>query len=376
MDPVTNYCGAILGENQKAMSTIRLIPGLANCSDDLLEMIYAYSKTVNMQPGEVLIQAGLFDQWVYFIIQGELDVVINGEQLGSTGGPIVGERCILGDPRGANLVAGKDGIMALGIEMSIIDQLNRDINNFQQTASSDEEAEAFANERIVIGLELLTIILNEVIGRITNLYDSSMSGASLLDASDEKLTVTTKNLYDFSSVSSDDKKTEDGDTVKHFMLYSFSDFSETVYYEILHKHLFEFGFLDFPLDEWKSRFIVADEGHVQIKETFDWLNNQFGVSNTTLMDIASSVFEIASQYTAAANEAMNQVFSAFERKRDKDRAMKSLDQDYRKVTEQIIAQIQSDLFEPIEEKRNTANADADQTGPSKMSQLDIDSLFD
>ena len=77
MDPVTNYCAAILGENQKAMSTIRLITGLTDCSDDLLEMIYAFSKTVNLQPGEVLIQEGLYDQWVYFIIQGELDVVID-----------------------------------------------------------------------------------------------------------------------------------------------------------------------------------------------------------------------------------------------------------------------------------------------------------
>jgi CRP-like cAMP-binding protein len=375
MDPVTNYCAAILGENQKAMSAIRLIPELSSCSDDLLGMIYAYSKTVSLQPGEVLIQEGLFDQWVYFVIQGELDVVINGEQLGSTAGPMVGERCILGDPRGANLVAGKEGIMALGVEMSIIDEINREINNFQQTASSDEEAQSFANERTAINLELLTIILNEVIERITNLYDSGISGANQLNESNANLTVTTKNLFEFSSDGSADQPTEDNGTTRQFLLYSFNDFSETVYYELLQKHLHEYGFVDFPKEEWNTHFIIATDGHVQIKETFDWLNCEFGISNIVLMDIATSIFEIASLYTTAANDAMNQVFSAFERERDKKKALESLDQDRKKVKEQIIAQIQSELFDPIDEIQNSASSDSEQTGPAKMSQDDIDALF-
>lgn len=375
MDPVTNYCAAILGEDQKAMSAIRLIPGLEDCSDDLLRMIYTYSKTVSIQSGEVLIEEALFDQWVYFIIQGELDVFVNGECLGTTGGPMVGERCILGEPRGANLVAGKDGLLALGIEMSIIDELNREINNFQHTAPSEEAAEAFANERIAIGLELLIIILNEVIGRITKLYDSGVSSASQLDALDENRTVKTKSLYDFSSDTPAVEKATNGGGTHQFLLYSFNDFSETVYYEILLKHLFEYGFQEFPLEDWKDRFVVSEEGQVQIKETFDWLRQEFGVSNTILMDIASSIFEIASQYTVAANKAMNQLFSAFERERDKKRVMASLDQDRKKMMEQIITQIKNDLFDPIEEKRNTTKDTSTETGSSKMSQEDIDALF-
>ena len=272
-------------------------------------------------------------------------------------------------------MAGKEGIMALGVEMSIIDELNREINNFQQTASSDEEAEKFANERMAIGLELLTIILNEVIERITNLYDSGKSGANHLDSLDDNLSVTTKSLFDFAGDNATEKQTGDEGTTQKFLLYSFNDFSEAVYYELLQKHLYEYGFLDFPLDDWNKHFIVASDGHVQIKETFDWLNNQFGISNILLMDIATSIFEIASQYTSAANKAMNQIFSAFERERDKKRALESLDQEERQVKEQIIAQIQSGLFDPIDEKRNTANNDTEEAGPSKMSQDDIDALF-
>ncbi len=371
MDPVTNYCAAILGENQEAMLAIRLIPELAGCSDDLLQMIYTYSKTVYTQPGEILIQEGLFDQWVYFIIQGELDVIINGEHLGTTGGPIVGERCILGEPRGADLVAGEDSLMALGVEMSIIDELNRDINNFQQTASSDEEAEAYANERMAIALELFTIILNEVIGRITNLYDSGVQGAKHLDDSDESLNVKTKGLYDFS----DKADPESNGTTRQFTLFSFNDFAETVYYEILQKYLSEYGFIEFPIDEWNRRFAIEKDGTVSIKKAFDWLHLDFKISNTILVDIAGSIFEVASQYTAAANKAANQVFSAFERERDKKRAQEASNKKHIKANEKIIRQIRQDLFDPIEARRGSTNDDSEQTGSSKMSQDDIDALF-
>ena len=70
MDPVTNYCEAILGEDKNAKESIRLIPQLSSCSDSLLDLIFKYSKPVNLKPGEPLIKEGLYDQWVYFIVNG------------------------------------------------------------------------------------------------------------------------------------------------------------------------------------------------------------------------------------------------------------------------------------------------------------------
>lgn len=372
MDPVTNYCEAILGENPDAMAAIRLIPELSNCSEELLKKIYAYSKTVDAKPGEILIQEGMFDQWVYFIIRGEMDVIINGKHLDTTSGPVVGERCILGEPRGADLVASTTGLMALGVELSIIDDLNRDINNFQQTASSDEEAETYANNRMAVALELFTIILNDVTSRILNLHDSGMIGAQHLNESNPSRTVKTRELYDFS----EREQTDAPDTPTwEFLLYSFNDFSEVVYYEILQKHLSDIGYSDFPLEEWKARFTADAEGKVSVKEAFEWLQQNFNIPNVDLVDIASTIFEVASQYTATANRALNQVFSAFERDGDKKRALEAGNHNQTEANEQIIARIRKDLFDPMEAGRSSANTNTEPSGSGKMSQADIDALF-
>jgi len=375
MEPVTNYCAAILGENRAAMSAIRLIPQLADCSADLLEMIYAYSKTVDAEPGEILIQEGMFDQWVYFIIRGELEVMINGSFLGTTQGPVVGERCILGEPRGADLVAGKTGVMALGVELSIIDELNRDINNFQQTAASDEEAQTYANTRMGVALELYTIILNDVTARIAALYDSGKTGARRLEDSGGRQVVKTRDLFEFSAGSSTGESGSDPETARQFLLYSFSDFAEIVYFELLQKHLSELGFTGFPLEDWKERFAPDSRGSVTLQKAFAWLHADFNVPNTELVQIAGTIFEVASRYTAASNKALNQVFSAFDREEDRKKARETPNRNRTQLDDASVAQIRRDLFDPVEAGRKSADSNANRSGPGKMSQADIDALF-
>ena len=78
-------------------------------------------------------------------------------------------------PRGASLLAGENGLMALGVEMSLIDEVNRDINTFSQSSNDEKECLRYADQKLQYALELLLLILNEVIRRIMELNGTCIS---------------------------------------------------------------------------------------------------------------------------------------------------------------------------------------------------------
>jgi hypothetical protein len=329
---------------------------------------------VNLKPGESLIREGMFDQWVYFLVQGDLDIFINDQRFGATAGPVVGERCILGEPRGASLVAGTRGLLALGVEMSIIDAINRDINSFMQQTDDKVEIERYTEARMTIALELLLIILKVVAVRIADIHRSGLSGADTLNRSGEGISVRLKNLFDFDRQSDDDTPAS-GRPVKQIVTYSFEDFAETVYYELLQKHMTELGFMAFPLEEWQQTFKLGEDGELLITETFEWLKERFGVSADRRVDIALSVFEIASQYTAAANRSFNLILSAFSSEEERQSVAVPLSDRNADERSQIADFIRQELFDPIAEKLKAGERIDTTDSSGKMSQADIDALF-
>lgn len=389
MDPVTNYCEAILGDDESAKSAIRLIPEFSSCSDQLLSMVYRFSKPVNLDPGEILIEEGLFDQWVYFMVNGELDVVINDKNLGSTAGPIVGERCILGEPRGANLISGKDGVMALGVEMTIIDELFREVNDYKKRVEDEEEFLRFSEEKTAIALELLNIILSEIISRIINMHEQGVKSFDLISKARPSLKVQLQSLYTFSdgdfektiktaktseSLSFSSSKTEDHQkTSQSIPVYSFEDFVEIAYFEILQKHLSSMGYENFPQEKWREVFTVSEDQSPTLSSAYEWLKDQYQLTNSHLIEITYSLFEVASKYTAAANKSISQILSISDCDDEKREIMDETAADERNIAGGLQDEIKSKLFQPIEEKLSTDSAgDSD---PGKMSQADIDALF-
>lgn len=410
MDPVTNYCRAILGEDESAKSVIRLIPELANCSDELLDMIFTYSKPVNLEPGEVLIKEGLFDQWVYFIISGDLEVEIEGKSLGSTSGPIVGERCILGEPRGANLLAGADGLMALGIEMTIIDELNREVNNYQKIAQNDEDFIQFSEKKMAVSLELLLIILSEIIGRIIEIHETGVQTFGALAKKRPKLNVQLQSLYSFTENSFEDESSSKSPKIKqktlnfhvpnktdedestdnsvsvnqeesldnsnqNISVYSFIDFADVVYFEILQKHLSSYGYETFSHDHWKEVFKIGEDGNATITKAYEWLKSNFDIQNADLIEITYSIFEIASRYTAAANKSISQILAISSCDVEKKEAIDSVDIDKRVVVNESQDEILQKLFLPVEQKLQSSQSAAENKDSGKMNQSDIDALF-
>ena len=373
MNPITNYCEAILGNNTSAKKTIRLIPELSNCSDELLDLVFTYSKAVNIKQGEVLIKEGLFDQWVYFMVKGQLDILVNDSKLGSTPGPLVGERCIVGEPRRATLVAGEDGVMALGIEMSLMDEVNRQINDFSQTEADESKILAFSNEKNKIAIELLAIVLNEVILRIlelsrTSLYILKQLTLSLKEKGHQHQNVNTgPQKIDETIVSAQLQQAD-------FVIFSKKIFSVIIQSSPIHENLNKIKESD-----WFSILSMEKDGsRVLLLDAFNSIAKDYQVTYGDLVEMALQMFEVASNYTASLNHSLNAILSLFDCEKAKNTALNSKKP---KLTSSAAIQIRVDLlktklFDPINEALSSKKDASVESVIKKLSQDDIDSLFD
>ncbi len=382
MNPVTNYCEAVLGDDKAAKDVLRHIPEFAACSDTLLDMVFCYSKPVNLKEGDVLIEEGLFDQWVYFVIKGDLDVMISGKNLGSTAGPIVGERCILGEPRGANLVAGKDGLLALGVEMTILDELNRAVNDYSKVAKTDEELTKFSEEKMAVSLELLVIVLMEVVGRIINMHRTGERSLDALKKTRPALNIQLQSLYSFSDNSFEHPAREsreelsDIEPKKNISVYSFKDFVDIVYFELLQKNMSSFGFEEFSQQKWNETLTIDKNYNATIWDAYNWLKEEFGLSNAELIDVTFSIFEVASKYTAAANNSISAILAISDCEDEKQKVIDEASIEERVVAPDKQELIMKHLFLPMEEKLTNAQLSDVKQDTKKMSQTDIDAMFD
>lgn len=376
MDPVTNYCEAILGENVNAKNAIRLIPELSNCSDGLLDLIYTYSKVVNISQGETLIEEGLYDQWVYFVVQGQLEIFLNDSKLGITPGPLVGERCIVGEPRGATLKAGDDGVMAIGIEMSLMDEINRDINAYSQSDVDDTLVHTFSNEKNKLGLELLAIILNEVILRILELSKTSLYILKHLTLS---LKEEDKNHQHLIQANSLNQKLDEEAVIIELQHTDFVVFSKKLYDSIIHNNPAHENLSRIKESDWYSILTLDDDGSkVNLMEAFKFTAEHYQIPYAVLVEIALQMFEITSQYTSSLNGSLNAILALFDCERAKKRALRpdKIDQNSAAVIQSRIDILKRKIFDPIKEALTSKEPTSMEAVINKLSQNDIDSLFD
>lgn len=122
--PSTNYLKNTAPEEEdRFVQTIRKIPIFANLPENLRKLIFQYSKFVPLKKGQRCIQQGMFDQEVFILIHGNLDVFLEteeGEQhIDVIRNPfsMFGERSLLGEQRGASIAAA-DQALLLGIDLS------------------------------------------------------------------------------------------------------------------------------------------------------------------------------------------------------------------------------------------------------------------
>ncbi|OGG96312.1 MAG: hypothetical protein A2527_02365 [Candidatus Lambdaproteobacteria bacterium RIFOXYD2_FULL_50_16] len=135
MDPRTNYLKNTATDSKddfvRLLSQVELFNKLPRA---LLERIFEYAKFVTLSHGDEPVRQGLFDQEVFLLIGGRLEVFIgpktDEKMIDILEAPftLFGERCILGQPRGASIRSAGEGLL-LGLDLSSLPDLNDHLEN-------------------------------------------------------------------------------------------------------------------------------------------------------------------------------------------------------------------------------------------------------
>ena len=124
-DPQSNYLKNTVPElEEQFIEAVGKIPLFSGLSHELCHQIFQYSKFVKLKPREHVIEQGMFDQEIFILFEGKLNVFIQ-DSLGKETVidvmeqpfTLFGERSLLGDPRGASIQADNHTLL-LGIDLS------------------------------------------------------------------------------------------------------------------------------------------------------------------------------------------------------------------------------------------------------------------
>ncbi len=117
-----------LKENTEIIQKLRELPPLDPFSDENLRGILKLSKLITYEPGELIIEEGKYDNWIFFLISGKVGIQKQGEIIAvlQRKGDIFGEMGIIdGSPRSASIMA-IDKTVCLATDASYMDRLKGD----------------------------------------------------------------------------------------------------------------------------------------------------------------------------------------------------------------------------------------------------------
>ena len=105
---------------------LRKMPTLDAFSEKDLKGLLELSKIRKYEPGELILEEGLYDCWIYFLVSGKIRVVKHNKDLSvlRRTGDVFGEMGIIdGSPRSASVYA-VDETVCLATDASYIDRLS------------------------------------------------------------------------------------------------------------------------------------------------------------------------------------------------------------------------------------------------------------
>ena len=151
-NPQANYLINTAPELQERfVSVLKNMTAFSQLTDEQLLQLFRYSKFVKLADQDRLIKQGDFDQMVYILIHGRLDVFMKlesgkEERLDVIFKPfsLVGTQCILGEPRIVSTEASGE-VLLIGIDVSLLPDI---IEGFENPADRMDDGEYLINRDI------------------------------------------------------------------------------------------------------------------------------------------------------------------------------------------------------------------------------------
>ncbi|GMG87152.1 cyclic nucleotide-binding domain-containing protein [Biformimicrobium ophioploci] len=117
----------------RLLNVIHLFRDIRASSEWQYDVLFKRSRLVTLEPGEALFHAGDVDQWMYFLLRGELKVLPGREPLPGTKplaeirpGEVFGDLAmLLAEPRSATIVAAGEAkeVQVLGVDCTLFGDL-------------------------------------------------------------------------------------------------------------------------------------------------------------------------------------------------------------------------------------------------------------
>ncbi len=115
-----------LKESEELIQKLRQIPTLKSFDDKDLKGVLKLSKIRKYEPGELILEEGQYDNWVYFLVSGKVRIVKGDKELSvlDRRGDIFGEMGVInGSARSASVYA-VDETVCLSTDASYADRLS------------------------------------------------------------------------------------------------------------------------------------------------------------------------------------------------------------------------------------------------------------
>ena len=112
-------------DNSELINKLRQIPILEQFTEADFRELLQMAKLLEYEPGELILEEGSHDNWIFYLVSGKTKIVKNGKELVTLRriGDVFGEMGIIGGTIRSATVQAIDKTICLATDISNIDQL-------------------------------------------------------------------------------------------------------------------------------------------------------------------------------------------------------------------------------------------------------------